>query len=291
MHSDHTTWWKWAGIAGILLLLGGGLFNALVTSAVSFPGFVYDPPQWRIVPALETSWLYAILHLFTLLPVFVLSFDRKVHYYTSWRRLFPAIFLVAAGFIVWDIAFTHWKVWGFNEAYFSGWKILGLPWEEWLFFISVPFACLFIYKCLNVYVSRDLLGPYAGLITPLLILGLSGMGFYFFDRMYTATTCLLTAAFLLFHHLFLPGYYLGRFYLAYLVSWLPFLLVDGALTGTFTAEPVVLYNPEEFSGWRIISIPVEDSIYSLLMLLGVTTLYERWKKKEKKISGGRKPFR
>lgn len=260
-----------------VLLLAGGLFNGLLTPSYPFPGFVYDPPQWRPIPALESRWLYAFLHVFTLLPVFLLSFDRRVHYYTSWRKLFPAIFGVAGVFILWDAAFTHWKVWGFNEAYFSGWKLWGLPWEEWLFFISVPFACLFIYKCINAYIARDWFGPFSGYITLGLVMVLSLMGLFYFDRMYTATTCLLTAAFLLFHYFFLPGRYMGRFYLAYLTSWLPFLLVDGVLTGGFTAEPIVLYHPLEFSGLRIGSIPVEDSIYSLLMLAGVTSWYE-WRR-------------
>ena len=47
------------------------------------------------------------------------------------------------------------------------------------------------------------------------------------------------------------------FLLAYLVSFLPFILINGALTGSFTKSPVVNYNPDEIIGLRIFTIPIE----------------------------------
>jgi hypothetical protein len=55
------------------------------------------------------------------------------------------------------------------------------------------------------------------------------------------------------------------------------------LTGGFTNEPIVLYHPPEFSGWRIVSIPIEDSLYSLLMLMGITTIYEYRKERRREL--------
>jgi lycopene cyclase domain-containing protein len=69
----------------------------------------------------------------------------------------------------------------------------------------------------------------------------------------------------------------GRFLLSYIVCWLPFLFVNGALTGNFTQNAIVNYNKAEIIGLRITTIPVEDSIYNLLMLLLVITVYERSK--------------
>ena len=59
------------------------------------------------------------------------------------------------------------------------------------------------------------------------------------------------------------------------MSLIPFLLINGFLTGSFTQEPVVIYNPDEILGIRILNIPVEDSIYNMLMLLIVVFFYER----------------
>ncbi|MCB0570349.1 MAG: lycopene cyclase domain-containing protein [Phaeodactylibacter sp.] len=234
-------------------------------------------PQALPLAWLETSRAYFYLHLFTFIPVFALSFDRRVGYYKKWRYLLPAIIIVGAIFILWDVFFTVKGVWGFNEVYTSGFGLLGLPIEEWLFFFTVPFACVFIYLCLNAYIKRDLLAP----VEKPLTLALAGLflfiGFYYWGRLYTSTTFLLGGFFTLFHFLYLDGAYRARFYLAYLVSLAPFLLVNGVLTGAYTAQPVVLYNPEEYLGIRITSVPVDDAAYGFLLIFGVVTLFERFR--------------
>lgn len=259
------------------------LLNGLILPSNSFIGFDYNPPKFAAVRPFETSWLYALLHIASVGPVFALSFDRKVHYYSRWKDLFPAILLVALFFIGWDIVFTSWQVWGFHSAYLTGPAFFGLPWEEVVFFLTVPFSSLFIYECLNAYITKDYLRRIERQITIGLIVALSAFGILYYDRIYTTTTCLLTASFLIWHLLRQPGIWRGRFYLAWLVSWIPFLLVDGVLTGGFTNEPIVLYHPPEFSGWRIVSIPIEDSLYSLLMLMGITTIYEYRKERRREL--------
>jgi len=58
-----------------------------------------------------------------------------------------------------------------------------------------------------------------------------------------------------------------------LVCLLPFLIVNGLLTGSATTLPVVWYNPAEFSGWRIITIPVEDLFYNFDLLVGFVAFF------------------
>lgn len=69
--------------------------------------------------------------------------------------------------------------------------------------------------------------------------------------------------------------FMGKFYRAYLVSLIPFLIVNGILTSL----PVVIYNDTENLGIRIFTIPVEDTMYSLLLLLMNVVLFEFFKKK------------
>ena len=65
------------------------------------------------------------------------------------------------------------------------------------------------------------------------------------------------------------------FFRTYLVSLIPFLLINGFLTGSFTENPIVSYNANHIIGIRIINIPIEDSMYCLLMLLIVIATYEK----------------
>jgi lycopene cyclase domain-containing protein len=267
-----------AVIAVTLLLIG--LHWWLSPSLV--PGLNFKPEgQVQLLPWLETRFHYLLLHIFTVVPVFSLSFDRRVHYYTRWKRLMPAILIPAAVFIAWDVAFTYWGVWGFNEAYFTGLTLFHLPVEEWLFFVTIPFACVFIYECLNYYVPADPLRRMEPWLTPALVLFFLLLALFQWERIYTATTSLFAAGLLLYYHLQGRAAWRSRFYMAFLVSLLPFLLINGALTGAYTEAPVVVYHPEAFMGIRITTIPVEDSLYGFALLFWVVALYEtRFRQKD-----------
>ena len=54
----------------------------------------------------------------------------------------------------------------------------------------------------------------------------------------------------------------------------PFFLVNGILTGSGLPEPIVWYNDAENFGLRLGTIPVEDAIYNLGMLLTVVFVGE-----------------
>jgi len=68
--------------------------------------------------------------------------------------------------------------------------------------------------------------------------------------------------------------WLSHFYLTYAVILIPFLLINGALTGMFTPQPVVSYNDLHNLGVRIFTIPVEDSVYLLGVMFIVQMIYE-----------------
>jgi lycopene cyclase domain-containing protein len=144
--------------------------------------------------------------------------------------------------------------------------MLGLPIEEWLFFVAVPYAIVFIYACLLVYVKKDILKsvhrPFLMALSVILIV----VGVLYYDRLYTSVIFILTALLLL-YNVYKKQAWLGYFLLAYLVSLIPFLIVNGLLTGYFTEEPIVWYDNSQNLGVRILSIPIEDSIYSLMMML------------------------
>ena len=60
---------------------------------------------------------------------------------------------------------------------------------------------------------------------------------------------------------------LNRFYISFLVILIPFIIINGILTGSFIEGEVVWYNPEEITGIRLGTIPVEDFAYGFSMIL------------------------
>jgi lycopene cyclase domain-containing protein len=221
--------------------------------------------------------LYLYLNIFTISLPFLLSFDKKVAFFKSWKYLFPAIILMAVIFIAKDAVFAHYGIWGFNDEYLIGIRILGLPLEEWLFFITVPYACVFIYACLVAYLKTDPLEKFHRPFLLLLSIILLITGIIFYDRLYTSIIFIATGA-LIMYNLYARQPWLSMFLLSYFVSMLPFFLVNGILTGSYLDNPVVWYDPDQNLGIRMFTIPIEDSIYNLMMLM-MTVQFMEWFKK------------
>src|SRR5688572_30731154 len=225
-------------------------------------------------------YIYLYLNLFTIFFPFILSFDKRVRFYKTWPALMPAIFINAAIFIPWDIYFTQRGIWGFDPEYLLGINVFGLPLEEVLFFITVPYACVFIYECLNVYFGESVFQKYARVFTFILITFLTLLAAFNLPRLYTSATAVFLILMFVLHFKIFGSELLGKFYRAYLVHLIPFLLINGILT----AIPIVWYNNTYNLGIRIYSIPVEDAWYSMLLLLMPITIFEFIRSKRKHFS-------
>jgi lycopene cyclase domain-containing protein len=225
------------------------------------------------------KWLYVFINLGAISIPFIAGFDRRLRFDKQWRFLFPAMLLTMLLFIPWDMEKTHLGVWGFNPRYVLGFYIGNLPVEEWLFFIAIPYACVFTYHSLNYLVKKDYFGEYAEKITLVLAIFLFLIGLINTGKLYTSVTFISTGSFLLFHRLVIRADYMGRFYLMYLVTLIPFFIVNGLLTGSFIPEEVVYYDNTQNLGIRLGTIPVEDMVYGLLMLLMNVSWFEFFKKR------------
>jgi lycopene cyclase domain-containing protein len=178
-------------------------------------------------------------------------------------------------FLFWDVLFTIKGVWSFNNAYITGIKFFELPLEEILFFLTVPFSCIFIYACLNYYVSWSISHNVSKWISNFLLLLGALLIIAYPNRLYTVVTfSLLLILIVLFQYVFKSAW-LKRFYMAYIVSLLPFYIVNGILT----AIPIVLYNNAENMAKRVGTIPVEDHFYSMALLVMNVGFFEYFKNK------------
>jgi lycopene cyclase domain-containing protein len=192
----------------------------------------------------------------------LLSFDKKVHYVSSWPAVFAAAAIVGAVYIGWDILKTEAGVWGFVERYAGTFRILGLPLPEILFFLVVPFSCIFIYQAVRAY-FKERTGKIPRWIWFLLAAVLAVLAVVFRSQVYTLTVLLSVAVFFALTAAVRPDLLRSRqFWLAVLLTYVPFLIFNGLLT----AIPIVVYNDLENWGVRVYTIPLEDFFYSFSLL-------------------------
>lgn len=224
--------------------------------------------------------LYLYLNIGSFLIPFIFSFYPKFQFYKKWKSLFPAIFIMMAFFISWDIIFTNNGIWGFNDQYINGYKLFNLPIEEWLFFICIPYACLFTHYSLNYFFPNFTLSKkttsvfYVSLLCVLII-----TLWYNYDRWYTLV-CFVYGIILLGLVYNKNPKIIGRFLPSFCIILIPFFIVNGVLTGSFIENEVVWYNNAENLNIRMFTIPVEDTIYALSMLLTVFVLLEHFEAKK-----------
>lgn len=241
---------------------------------------------------------YFLINLASISIPLIVGFDRRLKFYKKWKYLFPAMLGTMVVFIPWDMLKTSIGVWGFNPRYLQGIYLYNLPIEEVLFFIAIPYACLFTYHSFDYFGQQSLVNgqkstnnekkglfqwlnskpQFFKVLSICLSISLLVIGLLNISRTYTSVTFIATGVFLLWHTMFVKDNYLGMFYFTYLIILIPFFMVNGALTGMFTPEPVVWYNDSENLGIRLGTIPIEDTLYGLLLILMNTTIYEALKK-------------
>ena len=219
--------------------------------------------------------LYLSILLFSISIPFILSFDKKVRFYRIWGSLFPSILLVGSIYISADIFFVKTGVWGFNPDYHTNIILLGLPLEEWLFFLIIPYACVFIhYVFISYFPGLMLSNHYVRIFSGIVIFILMIVITLNYNKAYTVFNfSLLLLALLL--ALFNKTGLLNKYYLSFLIILIPFFIVNGILTGTFIPGEVVWYNNQETLGIRVGTIPIEDVGYAFSLVLLNLLITER----------------
>lgn len=217
---------------------------------------------------------YAWVDLCAVAVPLLFSFHPALRFHVRWAALAAGTAVMMALFIPWDIAFTRAGVWGFEPAHTWPWRPAGLPLEEWLFFLCIPYASVFTYHCFQVLRVPAFPPRTARAVAIALMIALSVIALLHLDKAYTVTACAGCAIWLGWVVLVVRATWLSRFLTTYIALLLPFLVVNGVLTGTGLQRPVVWYADAEHLPLRLLTIPVEDVFYGLLMLGLVVTVYE-----------------
>lgn len=220
--------------------------------------------------------LYLLLDGLTILFPLILSFDSRVYYFSKWKSVLYSSSIIAVPFLIWDFIFTEQGFWGFNPDYLVGINVGNLPLEEVLFFVVVPFACTFIYECVKYYFrafkfkTLDRILFFSIPIYALILTLLESTGWY-------TLSVIISSGIVLFFWLKSPRFkFIG---ISFLISLIPFLLVNGVLTGGVTSEPIVWYSELEKVSPRIWTIPMEDVLYCFTHIVSIFILFEYIEKK------------
>ncbi|MDQ3016175.1 MAG: lycopene cyclase domain-containing protein [Bacteroidota bacterium] len=212
-------------------------------------------------------YLYLLIDFCAVIIPFLFSFHSKLQFHKEWKWFFPANIVVAAIFIVWDSQFTAMGVWGFNPDYVTGIRLFGLPIEEILFFICIPYSSLFTLHALKKVFDDFGIDDHArDGITYFLIGACFLLGFIFLSKWYTTTAFFAAAISLLIAKFYLKEK-IDLFYQMFGMILIPFFIVNGILTGSWIPGEVVWYNDAENLGIRMWTIPIEDTFYGLALLL------------------------
>ncbi len=217
------------------------------------------------------NYLYLLLDGVVLLPPLILSFEQRMNYYRQWIPLFIAILFIGSIFIFSDIVFTKYGIWGFHKNYLIGIFFFGLPFEEVLFFVVVPFASIFIHDSLVFQFPSLRAGKRITVFTSITIVIFSLVVFLTFaGRLYTQFSALLVIITTLIGLKIIS--LLQHFFISFLINFLPFFLMNSVLTGGFLQSTIVWYNPDHITGLRLYTIPLEDIGYCYGLLLSILLL-------------------
>ncbi len=204
------------------------------------------------------KYTYLLINLAVILGPIFMSCEKKLHFVDKWKTTIIPISLNAILFLIWDYLFIQQGVWGFNPDYIIGINILNIPIEEILFFITIPFAGLFVYEVVRFYdkklpvkISKIIIIVVSMLIGVIAILNPIKLYTY-----YALGLCAIINLLMIIskaEH----NYYLT----SYIIILIPFLIVNGILT----AIPIVEYNDIYNLGIRIGTIPLEDIFFGMTL--------------------------
>lgn len=221
---------------------------------------------------------YYLFNLLVFLPVLLLSFTTDVKPHRHLKALLAGYLFVSVPFMLWDIWAASAGHWGFNTEYVTGPYLFNVPLEEYLFFLTVPFAMMYVWGVVKKFVADKSL---AGIL-PLLAFGLAaGTSVWllvnFWSNGYTRSAAIATLIAVIFAAVSRIAYTV-RFWVFQALLLGLFLVFNSILT----MLPIITYGPDAIIGFRIGDIPIEDFFFNFafinLFLLAFTTADQRRRK-------------
>lgn len=230
---------------------------------------------------MNERYTYLLVNLSSVIIPVIFSFHKK--YGIDKRRnshFGLALILPALFFLVWDLLFTNAGIWSFNKSKVLGIYFFGLPLEEMMFFICIPYACLFTYNAIRNNTRWKFSDDSVDFLVPFFITAFTFIAVMNAGKWYTSVTFMLASFLLAYCRYILNAKWLGRMFLTFSFILLPFFITNGILTGSFIDNPVVMYHHQHNLNIRMFTIPLEDMFYALSMMIMSVMVYENRLRKD-----------
>ncbi|MFO0881944.1 MAG: lycopene cyclase domain-containing protein [Candidatus Saccharimonadales bacterium] len=208
------------------------------------------------------SYYYLLFNLLVFVPVLILSFTTDVKPHRHLKALLGAFLLVCVPFILWDAWAVHAGHWGFNSNYVLSPRFINLALEEILFFITVPFAMIYVWGVIRKFVDDVQIKTWIPLALLSLAAGAAGaLLVWYWDRGYTRAAMIAALIAVIVAGCSTLVFTL-RFWVFQVVLLLLFLIANWVLT----ALPIILYSNAEIIGTKILTIPLEDFFFNFALI-------------------------
>lgn len=216
---------------------------------------------------------YLIFNLIVLSGPLFFGLLKPFYFVHKWIYALISIVIVGIPYIIWDSIVTgaHWM---FNENYIIGLNFLNLPVEEWLFFITVPFACLFSWEMIIQRSENYKIEKMKRVRQALYFLPIPGFYLFFTGLEYTGLVFAFLTIAIVIDQILETDLFLRKQFYFYVLMIIGFTLV---FNGFLTWRPVVLYGESYQVGFRVFTVPIEDFGYGISMLYLNTIVYEKLK--------------
>lgn len=213
---------------------------------------------------------YLLFDLFIAAPLVLVATLRPRWFRGGWEPAVRSVVIAAAPFIAWDAAVVG-RHWWFHTERTLPLRLLGLPLEEWAFFLVVPMACLVFWE-LALSAARARPSPkHNAAYLIFVVLPVPALWALATGRDYTALSAIALAVSALF------DVTSGTRVLSTPRGWalvLGVLGFTGLFNGYLTARPIVLYDETFQIPLRVGTIPLEDFGFGLALVLLSTSLYQ-----------------
>lgn len=217
------------------------------------------------------NFSYLIITLIAIIIPLLFSFKSGIRNYSKLKYFIPALLFSGTIFMLWNMRFEELGIWRVNPDFIIGKQIFRIPLEEWLFLFAISYFPFIIYEKVK-FKFQNAGNPNIYLGISLVLLVIFGLvAFLSREKLYTFFTFFLLTIYFgytIFRNRF--KIFFPKFYVAFLISILPFLIIKSILIKI----PVISYENLHTIGIRLFQVPVEDFGHFFLLFLMNVTIFE-----------------